>query len=146
MSVLNNCDSIQLLELLRDSARTLQKNGKCKAFMPINRSNENRVDCYIFDSPLCQEEVYQFFKDRLATAFTISVQKVSPELFLLRETAEIVELLLKNYSKNDIIDKLFREHFHYIFNSLGYNYESESQFYYNAYTALSRLAKGTNAK
>ncbi len=147
---ITNGNSNQLLETTRDIGRALQQQKQCSAFLPINRSGEGRVDCYLFDITIQRNEIQQLFLSSLNCPIDVKEEEMSRDLELVKSAAIVVEILLTQYQENERPQKLLYEHFHYVLNSLQLNYLAEIDFYLYAVheiaNILSNLAsKNTNA-
>jgi hypothetical protein len=138
---LDKTDNGQLIKILWSIGRELISLSECDIFIPINRSIENRIDLYLFDSNLSKESLLLFIQNRKISNYEISQIDYSPELLLVKKAAEVVEILLKYFTKGEIYNKLFSEHFHYIFNGLGCSYTEESKIYHQAYNYVSKMVK-----
>ncbi len=129
---ITNGNSNQLLEKIRIIGRILHQQNQCSAFLPINRSNEGRIDCYLFDVTIQKNEIEKMFLSSLNCSLEVQEQEISEDLHLVKSAAIVVEILLTQYEGNERTQKVFSEHFHYILNGLGINYKDEINFYLSA--------------
>jgi len=126
---ITNGNSNQLLETTRDIGRALQQQKHCSAFLPINRSGEGRIDCYLFDVSIQRNEIQELFLASLSCPVVVNEEELSRDLQLVKSAAIVVETLLTQYKDDERIQKVFSEHFHYILNGLRMNYRDEINFY-----------------
>ena len=116
----------------------IRTKNQCTSFLPINRANEGRVDCYLFGSTLSIDEIRVLLPSPIASRCQIEQLPDSPEIELVYAAGIVVENLLTHYSGDQVYDKLFDEHVHYIMNSLDNDKLMEATHFLSRYDLITK--------
>ncbi|MFH0989172.1 MAG: hypothetical protein V1799_04050 [bacterium] len=133
---LDSASASEIMQLSRQIATDLLSRNLCNSLIPVNRANEGRIDCYLFGSVMPADELKAIFDARLYLQCKVEFIEDSPELEMVKCAAHVSTALFQNYSPDLRIQKLFSEHVHYIFNTLGYDKLDEAQSFLMQYSQI----------
>ncbi len=129
---LTNRNPTEIVNSARIVCQGLKNSAYCSSFTLTNRSKEGKVDCYFFDFTYSIAELQQQFSMFNVNQNDIQEFPITPDHLLVKFAGMTTEVLLSQYSTEEIHEKLVTEHMHYILNGLGDGYKKEIIFYLNA--------------
>jgi hypothetical protein len=124
-------DSFVLQEQLRLKGRMIQSERRCSGFTPINRNDVGRVDLYLFDVGLSNEELHEYLDDLGECNMEIQELVIIPaDWKLVKHAGQIAEILLMEFPDDKSrFENLFQHVVHYSINASGKGYQEEFTIY-----------------